>query len=145
MATLRHAQLHAHRDGARESARLEGSGGVDAFVLHPEIVRAEARAEPSGLQQRRHAFAERDDVRGVADRKQRSVAPHRWRRAGERFALPGCAGLFEIVADQKRTAAFAQSVDLAGLAPLAADAALEIRNGGHVGSSIIAIRFVAAC
>ena len=59
--------------------------------------------------------------------------------AGQRFALPCGSSFFEIVADQQRPAAFAERVDLASLALLAADAAFQIRHQWHDGSSMIAV------
>ena len=70
------AQFHAHRHGARQAASFERAGRVGAFVLHPKVACAEARGQPVRLQQRRHAFAQRDDMFWIVDRKQRRIAPH---------------------------------------------------------------------
>ena len=67
-------------------------------------------------------------MRRIADRKERSVTPHGRGRAGERFAFPRRANLCEIVADEKRAAAFAKRVNLARFTLLAADAAFEMRQ-----------------
>ena len=55
---LADAEFHAHRDGAGESARFEGTGGIEAFVFDRELGRADALTGPPGRLDRRHAFAE---------------------------------------------------------------------------------------
>ncbi len=61
------AEFVSHGDGHDESAGFEGAGGEAAFVFDGERASAEAAGEFAAIDERRANFAERDDVRRVAD------------------------------------------------------------------------------
>jgi hypothetical protein len=70
----------AKRLGARHrrrlAARLEGVGRVECLVLDEEAIQADAFAEPTGAQERREAFAERDRGFAGEERQHLAIPPH---------------------------------------------------------------------
>ena len=124
------SQFHAHRNGAGEAARFERAGGVQAFVLHPKRVGADARAQAPGANQRRPALAQRDD-RLVRRRQHRSVAPHAGGAVRNVAPPPAVADGIEIVPHQERAAATAEIGDLPRVPLRRAEAAFQIRRFRH--------------
>ena len=129
------AQFDAHRDGAGEPARLERGGGVQAFVLHPERFGAHARAQTLRADERRPAFAQRDDGT-LGGGQNRRVSPHGGRAVRDIAPPPAHADGIEIVADQQRSAAAAQILHGSGLEPLLTQAAFQMRSFRHGNTSL---------
>ena len=135
---LVNAQFYTHGNGAGKAARFERTGGVNAFVLDPKILNAQAAREPRGLQHRRHTFAQRNYIGRVTHRQHRSVSPHAGGAPSNLIAAPGRLGFFQIVQNQKGSTAFAQVVNLGCLAAFAADTAFQVSDGSHVEARMIA-------
>ena len=126
---LRVAELLRLGHRGREAARLEGAGRVAGLVLDEERLEAAARAEAIRGDQRRAAFAERDDVRGILDRHDFVPAPDRARtiRGRERVALEP-----QVVSREERAAARGADVDAAiALVRRAAARADQVRERGE--------------
>jgi hypothetical protein len=97
------------------TARFEGIGRIERFVLDVKPVEADRRAQPARVDERREAFAERDRRFAVVDRKHFAIAPHAGVAAFEAVARPP-ARLVEIVAGQQGSPARAEEVPLARIA-----------------------------
>ena len=80
--------------------------------------------------QRRPTLAERDDVLALG-RQHRGVPPHIGGPVRDFAASPAMPDDVEIVADQQRSAAFAEIGYRASLAPLSAETALQMRRLRH--------------
>ncbi len=104
-----HAEFEAHGNGAGKPARFERRGGVQAFVLDPDGLRADARAETVRADERRPAFAERNDgiFRGGQNRR---VTPHGGRAVARRRAGASARGWYRDrsgpAADRRRSTDF---------------------------------------
>ena len=73
---LSHTEFLRHRDRRRHPASLERLRRILAFVFDVEVeFDRQSRGEAVGLEQRRHTFAEGDDVRFVDDGKNFAVSP----------------------------------------------------------------------
>ena len=79
------AERLGHRHRHDEAARLERAGRQPAFVLDHDFGAAERLAELGQRQQRRHRFAEADDVGEAAHRQEFAVAPQILRALGQRI------------------------------------------------------------
>ena len=132
---LADAEFDAHRDGAGKAARFEGAGGIEALVLDPEVVGADARAQAPGAHQRRPAFAERDDRR-FGRRQHGRIPPHVGGAAGDIAPQPAMADDVQIVADQQRTAAGAEIGNRRRIVFVAAQAAFQMGRFRHSSRSL---------
>ncbi|MNF87446.1 hypothetical protein D3C84_699120 [compost metagenome] len=77
---------------------LEGAGGEDALILHPEIRNANLLAEGGQGQQGSEAFPQGDHLGGVAHRQQLVVAPQAGGATQQGGRVPGLLQSLEIVA-----------------------------------------------
>ena len=135
------AQFHAHGNRAGKAARLERCRGIESFVLHPEMLRADARAQPLGPHQRRPALAEGHDRR-FGRRQHRRIPPH-VRRAARHFApRPAVADHSQIIPDQERSSAGAEVGHCCRIVPGAAEAAFQMGRFSHSTESLTSGCFV---
>ena len=129
-ADVADAQLHGSGQGDGDATRLERPGRVGAFFLHPQVARADRLAEARRAQQRRDALAERRHRRLVAHGQQLRVTPQGGDTPAERFAREASPRRVDVVAGEQRAPARAADVlHHIGVVALAADRALEVRQG----------------
>jgi len=104
------SELFRHRDGDRHSARLEGVGRIERFILDEELFHSESGAERLRVDQRRPSFAQRDDVVFAADGQHLAVAPQIRSTRVQCLPREELRDTLEIVAHEKRLPALGADV-----------------------------------
>ena len=101
------------------------------FVFHPQIVRAQPRAQPRGLEQ--GVIPSPSETMDDASRTGNTGAYRHMLQGPVATASRLHVGFsfFQIVKHQQRSAAFAQVVNFARVASFSADAAFQMCNGRH--------------
>ena len=120
------AEIFRHRNGDAHSARFEALGRIDGLVFDPKID-IDLAAELFRLQQRRSAFAQRDELAIFGQRQQFAITPERSLARRELFAIEHFSRRRKIDNREKRFAA--RDADVLQSLPivlLAAGAAFEM-------------------
>ncbi|MNE31813.1 hypothetical protein D3C80_1253990 [compost metagenome] len=120
------AELPGAGDADRGAPGLEGAGGDDALILHPEIRNADLLAQSRQGQQRGEAFPQGDHLGGIAHRQQLVITPQAGGATQQGGRVPGLLQGLEIVAGQERRPRPAQLLGLVGIMGLARLAATQM-------------------
>ena len=128
---LRHGNRH------HQAARLERAGRQAAFVLHQQFAAARFCRELRQREERRHRFAEADDVLQTPHRQQLAIAPQVGRAICQRRFGQCLFHAGQIVADQQRLAGARQIMNFVGRVMLAGRGAFQVGDesrpfGGQV-------------
>ncbi|MNF82344.1 hypothetical protein D3C84_646470 [compost metagenome] len=123
---MRDAELAGTGDADRGAAGLEGAGGDDALILHPEIRDADLLAQGGQRQQRGEPFPQGHHLGWVTHRQQLVIAPQAGGAPQQGGRMPGLLQGLEIVAGQQRCPHPAQLLGLVGIKDLAGLAAAQM-------------------
>jgi hypothetical protein len=123
------AEKFGHRDREGLAPRFEAAGGEDRLVLDRDAG-AEFFGEARAGEERRHAFAERDDFGGLGHGQQFAVAPEPRLAIAEHFFGERVFDGGEVVADPDR-AVFVERLEGIRGEALAVDGAFEVGYECH--------------
>jgi hypothetical protein len=121
-----YAQRLGHRNSHDQTARLERPGRQSAFVLDQDFTAAELFRKARHHHDRRHRFAEADDIFGFANGQQFAIAPKVRRPVCQRLLAQRLANAREIVTHEQRLAGTRQVVNLVGLVAFSGHRAFEM-------------------
>ena len=122
------AERFGHRYRHDQPARLERAGRQPAFVLHQQFAAADFGGELRQRHDRRHRFAEADDVLLAPHREKLAIAPQIRRTLRQRVLAQRLLHAGKIVTHQQGLADAGQVMDFVGGIVLAGFRAFEMRD-----------------